>query len=104
PRPPPPRPASLRLFSDYFPVDCIAAAHYNVHKEVYAMRTNVVIDDELINKAIVVSGLKTKKEVTERAIAEFVERHARKNISDLKGKICFADGYDYKAVREGISQ
>ena len=65
------------------------------------IRTNIVIDDALMKKAMEVSGLKTKKEVVEKAIIEFVERHTRKDLNELRGKIQFADNYDYKAMREG---
>lgn len=65
------------------------------------MRTNIVLDDNLMKAAMEASGLKTKKEVVEKALIEFVERHTRKNLKDLMGKIQFADGYDYKALREG---
>lgn len=64
------------------------------------MRTNIVIDDNLMEKAMQVSGLKTKKEIVEQAISEFVERRTRKNLMDLKGKISFVDNYDYKSLRE----
>ncbi|MCL2081153.1 MAG: type II toxin-antitoxin system VapB family antitoxin [Oscillospiraceae bacterium] len=64
------------------------------------MRTNIVIDDGIMQKAMYLSGLQTKKEVVERALSEFVANHSRKNLMDLKGKIKFADGYDYKAMRE----
>jgi Transcription regulator of the Arc/MetJ class len=66
-----------------------------------AVRTNIVLDDNLMKAAMEASGLKTKKEVVEKALIEFVERHTRKNLKDLMGKIQFADGYDYKALREG---
>ena len=65
------------------------------------MRTNIVIDDAMMEKAMEISGLKTKKEVVERAIIEFVERRTRKDLLDLWGKIQFADGYDYLALRKG---
>ena len=65
------------------------------------MRTNILIDDEIMRNAMRVSGLKTKKEVVERALREFVALHSRKDLSDLKGQIQFADGYDYKSLREG---
>jgi len=65
------------------------------------MRTNIVLDDILMKKAMEASGLKTKKEVVEKALIEFVERRTRKNLKELAGKIKFADGYDYKAIREG---
>ncbi len=65
------------------------------------MRTNIVIDDALMHKAMEVSGLKTKKEVVEQAMIEFVESRTRKNLRELRGKIKFADDYDYQARREG---
>lgn len=64
------------------------------------MRTNIVIDEELINQAIDVSGLRTKKEVVNIALEEFVQRHSQKKLLDLAGKIDLAEGYDYKAMRE----
>jgi len=65
------------------------------------MRTNIVIDDEMMRQAMALSGIKTKKEVVEQAIQEFVARRTRKNLLELQGRIQFAEGYDYKALREG---
>lgn len=65
------------------------------------MRTNIVIDDALMQRALEASGYKTKKEVVEKALMEFVDRRTRKDLRDLRGKIQFADDYDYKAMREG---
>ena len=67
------------------------------------MRTNIEIDDSLMEKAVAISGLKTKKEVVERALIEFVANRSRKDLRDLRGKIQFANDYDYKAMREGRS-
>ena len=67
------------------------------------MRTNIEIDDSLMQKAMDISGLKTKKEVVERAMIEFVANRSRKDLKDLRGKIQFADDYDYKAMRGGRS-
>jgi Arc/MetJ family transcription regulator len=64
------------------------------------MRTNVVIDDDLINEAIKLSGVKTKKDVISFALREFVAARKRANLLDLEGKIEFQDDYDYKALRE----
>ncbi len=66
------------------------------------MRTNIVIDDEMMRAAMEVSGIRTKKDVVEQAIQEFVARRTRKNLADLRGKIRFADGYEYKALRKGV--
>ncbi|MCL1914421.1 MAG: type II toxin-antitoxin system VapB family antitoxin [Eubacteriaceae bacterium] len=65
------------------------------------MRTNIDIDDNMMQKAMEVSGLKTKKEVVELAIQEFVQKRTRKDLSELRGKIQFADDYDYAAIRKG---
>jgi len=65
------------------------------------MRTNIDIDDELIKEAMRISGLRTKKEVVHRALQEFVQRHARKDLAELRGKIRFDENYDYKAMRQG---
>ena len=64
------------------------------------MRTNVVLDDILVAKAIKVSGLKTKRELIMTALREFVQNHSQRDIRELKGKITFSQGYDYKSLRE----
>jgi len=64
------------------------------------MRTNIYINDEIMQRAMNISGLKTKKDVVEKALLEFVSNRSRKDLSDLRGKIKFSDGYDYKTLRE----
>ena len=63
------------------------------------MRTNVVIDDRLIKKALNYTGLKTKKEVIDYALKELVKRKRRKEILDLAGKLRWEGDLD--AMREG---
>ncbi|MDR1538504.1 MAG: type II toxin-antitoxin system VapB family antitoxin [Clostridiales bacterium] len=65
------------------------------------MRTNIFIDESLVEKAIALSGLKTKKAVVHAALAEYVAKLERRDLSELRGRVDFADGYDYKAAREG---
>jgi Arc/MetJ family transcription regulator len=55
------------------------------------MRTNIVLDESLVKKAMKLSRTKTKK--------EFVENRKRLNLMDLAGKIEFATDYNYKALR-----
>jgi Arc/MetJ family transcription regulator len=65
------------------------------------MRTNVVLDDELVNEAFMYSKtISTKRELIETALKEFVDIRKRKNISELRGKISFRENYDYKAMRK----
>ena len=65
------------------------------------MRTNIVLDDKLVEKALKVSGLQTKKELITTALKEFVRNRSRLDIRQLKGKINFRDGYNYKKLRQG---
>lgn len=65
------------------------------------MRTNIVLDDELINEAFKRSQAKTKKELIHEALKEYVENRRRMDLRELKGKINFQEGYDYKKLRAG---
>jgi len=65
------------------------------------MRTNIVLDDNLVEEALKLSGAKTKKDLVHQALQEFIDNRRRRNILDLAGKIRFADNYDYKKLREG---
>jgi len=58
------------------------------------MRTNIVLDDKLIERALKVSGLRTKKELITVALKEFVRNRSRLDIRELKGKIDFSAGYN----------
>ncbi len=64
------------------------------------MRTNIDIDEELLQEAQQLLGIKTKKEIVNMAIGELVDNRKRKNIMDLKGAIEFFDDYDHKQLRE----
>lgn len=65
------------------------------------MRTNIVLDDELVAEAARLTGIKTKRELVHEALRLLVATRRRKSLLDLEGKIQFAPGYDYKALREG---
>jgi Arc/MetJ family transcription regulator len=64
------------------------------------MRTNIDINDEVMNQASSVSTLKTKGEIVEQALKEFVRNRTRKDLAELRGKIKFVEDYDYKVARE----
>jgi len=72
-----------------------------IHKRRCIMRTNIVIDDKLVEEAMILSGAKTKKELISKALREFVTTRKRLNLLDLDGKIEFEKAYDYKGLREG---
>lgn len=51
------------------------------------MRTNVVIDDELMEQAQKFSGLKTKKSAIEAGLKLLIQLHFQEDIRRLRGKI-----------------
>lgn len=63
------------------------------------MRTNIVIDDQLMEEAFKLSKTKTKKELIKKALEEFIQNRRRLNLKDIKGKIQFEEGHDYKKMR-----
>jgi Arc/MetJ family transcription regulator len=66
------------------------------------MRTNIVLDDELVAEAFsYAQSIHTKKALIEAALREFVRTRKMKDLRDLRGKIRFADDYDYKKLRTG---
>jgi len=65
------------------------------------MRTNIVLNDELVAEALMYSQtISTKRELIETALREYVNSRKRKNIKELRGKIKFRDDYDYKSMRK----
>ena len=73
---------------------------YNTHNEVYKVRTNIVIDDGLVEEAMTLSKLKTKREVVQKALEEFVRALKKKDLREIRGKIHFAESYDHKKLRK----
>lgn len=63
------------------------------------MRTNIDLDDELVKEAQRLTGIGTKKDVVHEALRLLVQNQKRKSLRDLRGKIDFAPGYDYKTLR-----
>ena len=63
------------------------------------MATNLAIDDKLLNVALEISGLKTKKDTVNLALKEFVDRHKQQEIIEIFGKMDPDADYDYKKRR-----
>jgi len=62
------------------------------------MRTNIVLNEELVEEAMRLSKAHTKKEVVDMALQNFVAYLKRRNIKTLFGKVKW-DG-DLKKMRE----
>lgn len=48
-------------------------------------RTNVVLDDELVEEGLRVSGARTIRELVDRSLREFVQRRRRLALLELRG-------------------
>ena len=70
-----------------------------IHIIFLIMRTNIEIDDKLMEEAFRLANVKTKKELVHLALKEFIKAKKKKDLLELSGKIQFHEGYDYKSMR-----
>jgi Arc/MetJ family transcription regulator len=73
---------------------------YQTHKGGTVMRTNIVIDDELLNEAFSVSNAKTKKDLIHEALKEFILLKKRKDLTELAGAVKFHKNFNHKKLRK----
>jgi Arc/MetJ family transcription regulator len=64
------------------------------------VRTNIVIDDALLEEAFSVSKARTKKDLVHEALRELIRIKRRKDMTELAGSIEFYEGYDHKKLRK----
>jgi Arc/MetJ family transcription regulator len=63
------------------------------------MATNLAIDPALLERALVVSGEKTKKAAVTKALQEFIARREQGKLLDLFGALDWDAEFDHKAER-----
>jgi len=63
------------------------------------MATNLAIDPELLERAVEVSGERTKKAAVTKALQEFIARREQRRVVELMGKLEWDDSFNYKAGR-----
>ena len=63
------------------------------------MATNLSIDPELLERALEVSGERTKKAAVTKALQEFIARRRQRRLLDLMGALEWDEGFDYKSER-----
>lgn len=51
------------------------------------MRTNIIIDDDLMNEAMKLTGLKTKKAVVDTGLKLLIQIRRQEQIKRLRGKL-----------------
>ncbi len=63
------------------------------------MTTNLALDPKLLDRALKVSGEKTKKAAVTKALEEFIARRSQKKLLELMGSLEWDDKFDYKSAR-----
>jgi Arc/MetJ family transcription regulator len=63
------------------------------------MPTNLAIDDALLEEARKVSGIKTKRETVNQALAEFIQRRRAEELIKAFGSVEYDPAWDYKQGR-----
>jgi hypothetical protein len=63
------------------------------------MATNLSIDPALLDRALEVSGERTKKAAVIKALQEFIARRQQRRLLELIGKLEWDESFDYKAER-----
>ena len=63
------------------------------------MRTNIVIDDQLMAQAQALTGIQTKKGVVEEALRLLVRMREQAQVRELRGKLTWEGDLD--SLREG---
>ena len=66
------------------------------------MRTNIEIDDELIQKALRLSGLKTKRAVVEAGLRVLIRIREQEEILKLAGKVHWQGNLDESRQGRGL--
>ena len=63
------------------------------------MATNLALDPDLLDRALAVSGERTKKAAVTKALKEFIARREQKRLAELFGQLDWDPDYDYKTER-----
>ena len=58
------------------------------------MRTNIIIDDQLMSEALLVSGMKTKKQAVEEGLKLLISMKKQEKIRELRGKLQWEGNLD----------
>ncbi len=67
------------------------------------MRTNIVIDDDLMTNALKITGFKTKRDVVEEGLKLIILRQNQQAIRELRGKIKWEGSLDEMRTNDDIS-
>lgn len=63
------------------------------------MRTNIDLNEDLLKQAFALTGLRTKKELVNFALAELIKTKKQRNLLNLAGEIEFTEDFSTDVVR-----
>jgi len=63
------------------------------------MRTNIILDEDLVNRARQLTGIKTKKQVIHEALRLLIQIKEQENVRSLRGKLRWDGNLD--ELRQG---
>jgi hypothetical protein len=63
------------------------------------MATNLAIDPDLLDRALELSGERTKRAAVTKALEEFIARRQQRKVLELMGKLEWDTSFNYKAER-----
>lgn len=66
------------------------------------MRANIVLDERLIEEAMRLSKVKTKREAVNLALRDFIARRKQRNVLDLIGQDVIVPDYDVRKLRRAM--
>lgn len=64
------------------------------------MATNIELNEKLLAKAMMLGGMRTKKEAVNEALSEYVQRREQLKVLDFFGTVELDPDYDYKKQRK----
>jgi Arc/MetJ family transcription regulator len=62
------------------------------------MRTNIILDDELIQRARQLTGIKTKREVVQEALRILIQLREQTDVRKLRGKLHWEGNLDEQRI------
>lgn len=70
-----------------FYILCYSVYYCYFYTHICAMRTNIVIDDQLMSEALKATGLNTKKDAVEQGLKLLIRQNKQQAIRKLRGKL-----------------
>ena len=64
------------------------------------METKLAVDQTLLERALLIGGLKAGNETINLALEEFIEKRAGEGVTSLFNTVEYDENYDYKKLRD----